>query len=99
MKIKLYRDLQIFEALIKLSRATAIFEFLSLNGFISFNLYFECRGLEIIDTGDENQSRFYYLVSIPWRLRSNTTCEERGYEEWDIESDYTFQCISSFQGQ
>ena len=95
---ELYHDWLLIEFLIKLSRATAIFEFSSPNRFVSFNLNFECRSIEIIEPGDENQSRFSYLVSIPSLLQNNTTCEERGYETWDLESEITSQCISTFQG-
>ena len=72
----------------------AIFEFSSSNGFSSFNLFFECRRIEIRDIGDENQSHFSYLVSyLPYDLKSDTSCEERGYEKGIYGN-----CITSFQG-
>ena len=70
----------------------AIFEFLSSNGLSSFTLNFECRHIEIREIEDENQSHFSYLVDLPNDLRSDTSCQERGYDEW------TSYCITSFKG-
>ena len=71
----------------------AIFEFSSSNGFSSFNINFECRYIRIIE--DENNNHFSYLVRLPYDLRNDTSCDERGYEEWEIDSDY---CITTFEG-
>ena len=73
----------------------AIFEFSSSNGFSSFTLNFECRGIEISEIGEENQSPF--SVWLPFDLRGYTSCEERGYEinQWTNPDSF---CITSFQG-
>ena len=73
----------------------AIFEFSSSNGFSSFTLNFECRGIEISEIGEENQSPF--AVWLPFDLRGYTSCEERGYEinQWTNPNSF---CITSFQG-
>ena len=76
----------------------AIFEFSSSNGFSSFNINFECRDIRMIEIEDENNTlsnHFTYLVNLPNYLRSNTSCDERGYEEWQI--DYRW-CITTFEG-
>ena len=70
----------------KLSRKMAIFEFSSSNGFVSFNINFECRHIEIL--GDENNNHFFYLVFSPFGLWFDTSCDELGYEEWEINSDW-----------
>ena len=70
-----------------------IFEFSSSNGFVSFNINFECRHIEIL--GDENNNHFFYLVFSPFGLWFDTSCDELGYEEWEI---YYDNCITAFQG-
>ena len=87
----------------KLSRRTAIFEFSSPNGYTSFNLNFECRGILIKDLGDENQSHFSYwdlvggfLPDPRWIESSlDIICEDRGFE-WDMNSGF---CSTAFQGK
>ena len=73
----------------------AIFEFSSSNGYSSFTIDFECRHIEIIDLGDENQNRFFY-ISWSWfpiwsDTPSDTPCEDRSYEAWDGFCKTTFQ--------
>ena len=71
----------------------AIFEFSSSNGFSSFNINFECRSIQIIE--DENNNHFTYWVLLSLGLRSDTSCDERDYEESE---EYSTWCISAFQG-
>ena len=81
----------------KLSRRTAIFEFSSPNGYASFNLNFECRDIRIIDVGDEHQSHFSYVDFSDLNQSSlDIICEDRGYEEWDMNS---LLCSAGFQGK
>ena len=75
----------------------AILEFSSSNGFSSFSLNFECRNIQITEIGDQNNNYFTYLVNSPWDLRSDTSCDERGYEEWD--TDRWIDCTTTFQGK
>ena len=67
----------------------AIFEFSSSNDFSSCNIYFECRGIEIIV--DEKNNHFSYLVDLS---RSYLSCEESGYEQTD-----SIYCVTTFQGK
>ena len=83
-----------FNALVKLSRKAAIFEFTSPNGFTSFNIDYECGFIYMIDAGDKIQNSFSYLVVMMSRLFNQTTCEQLSYEEWD--ANY---CITTLQGQ
>ena len=83
-----------YDTLIKLSRQAAILEFTGLNGYVSLSVNFECRDILLIE--DEIQNNFSHLVWLPSDILSNTSCFERNYEEWDIDSDY---CITSFQGK
>ena len=71
-------------------------EFTGLNGYVTFTLNFECRWIYLIE--DENQNRFAYLIVLPPDIRytSDTSCVERNYEEWELDSDF---CITSFQGK
>ena len=99
-RIKWLYELSTLKALIKLTRKSAILEFWSSNGFSSFTLNFECRDIQIIDLGDGNQSNFAYLIYVTPAIRSDTLCEERGYEKWETQvyadSDY---CMTTFQGK
>ena len=81
------------KALNKLSRRAAIFEFSGSNGYVSLSVNFECRDIELIE--DEIQNHFSYLVFLPWDIKSDTSCFERNYEEWELDSEY---CITTFQG-
>ena len=74
----------------------ALFEFSSSNGYSSFNLFYECRRILITEIEDGNQSHFSYLVDLPYDLQSNTSCEERGFEELKTGHD---DCITDFQGK
>ena len=47
------------------------------------------------DIGNENQSHFGYSIDLSG-VKSNTSCEERGYEAWDYDSYY---CFTTFQGK
>ena len=90
-----------FNALIKLSRAAAIFEFSSSNGLSSFTLTFECRNIQIMEMRDANQSHFAYSVLVRSFLESSQVCEERGYEtgyQYDGPTDGVTDCITTFQG-
>ena len=78
----------------------AIFEFSSSNGLSSFNLLFECRSIRIVKTEDDNESQFSYMVRLQddffW---SDTWCDERGYEEWEMHGiNISGHCITTFQG-
>ena len=87
---------KIFEALIKLTRSIAIFEFSSTKRYASFNLDFECRQIEIIDAGDANIIPFAYQIIFPnWNLESTHRCEENGYESVD---KWSTNCKSFVQG-
>ena len=95
-RIQLLYKFQTLKAPIKLSRRMAIFEFSSSNGLSSFNLLFECRSIQIREIEDKNDIYFAYLVWLPDALRSETACEERGYEDfWEKNSS---NCITTFQG-
>ena len=94
-KIQQLYEFQTLKAPIKLSRKMAIFEFSSSNGFSSFNINFECRSIEIIE--DENNNHFSYVVRLPFW--SDTSCDERGYKEWDRLYENVSTCITTFQGQ
>ena len=85
--------IQAFKALTKLSRNKAILEFSGSNGYVSLSVNFECRLIRLIE--DEIQNNFSHLVWLPFDIRSNTSCVERNYEEWDIDSR---SCLTSFQG-
>ena len=94
--------------MIKISRPTAIFEFSSSNGHSFFTVIYECRDIQLIDTGSENQNNFSYLVLLPidWYTidldgpdpwyHVKLLCEERGFEKWKVDSN---RCITSFQGE
>ena len=86
--------IQAFKALTKLSRNKAILEFSGSNGYVTLSVNFECRDIYLIE--DEIQNHFSHLVLLPYDIRSNTSCVERNYEEWELISDY---CITSFQGK
>jgi len=80
----------------------AILEFSSSNGLSSFNINFECRSIEMIEIEDENNNYFSYVVKLPLDLRSDPSCDERGYKEYG----YTLwngkqinDCITTFQGK
>ena len=92
------------EASMKISRKMAVLEFSSSNGYSSFTLEYECRRISIVDTGDGNQINFSYLVKLPYYVR--WACEERGYEEWVVQNNFTiyylsewYDCKTTFQGQ
>ena len=80
----------------------AIFEFSSSNGFASFNINFECRSISITQIEDEDNNYFSYLVELPYDLRSDPSCDERGYEEWVTQywnGKQITECITTFQGK
>ena len=85
--------MQAFKALNKLSRRAAIFEFSGLNGYVTLSVNFECRDIFLLE--DEIQNIFFYLVELPYDIQSDTSCFERNYEEWELDSDF---CVTSFQG-
>ena len=74
--------------ILKLSRLIALFEYSSSNGFLSFNINFECQVIGIIE--DESDNHLSYLVGFPW---SYTSCEERG-----LLRHSSFWCITPFEG-
>ena len=61
---------------------------------MSLSVNFECRDILLIE--DEIQNNFSHLVSLPSGIRSDTSCVERNYEEWELDSGY---CITTFQGK
>ena len=69
-------------------------EFSGSNGYVSLSVNFECRTIWL--TEDEIQNNFFYLVELPFDIQSDTSCFERNYEEWELDSWY---CITSFQGK
>ena len=71
----------------------AVIEFSSSNGLSSFNLFYECRDIQITEIEDENQSHFSYLTKTNDQFYSEA-CEARGYKEW---AGY-YDCITTFQG-
>ena len=87
-------SIQGFKALIKLSRNKAILEFSGSNGYVTLSVNFECREIYLIE--DEIQNHFSYLVWLPSDIQSDTSCVERNYEEWELDSRY---CITTFQGK
>ena len=80
----------------------AIVEFSSSNGFSSFTLNFECRTIIIREIEDKNHIHFSYLVRLPSDLSSDTSCQERGYENLGYKKiglkNYS-SCKTSFQGK
>ena len=79
----------------------ALFEFSSSNGYSSFNLFYECRSIQIEEIGDFRmiffyQSNFFYLVEFP--CYHEACCEERGYEKWELNT-WDWKCMTSFQGK
>ena len=89
-------SIQAFKALNKLSRQAAIFEFSGSNRYVSLSVNFECREILLIE--DEIQNYFSFLVFLPWDIQSDTSCVERNYEEWEVDSIYNY-CITTFQGK
>ena len=74
----------------------AIFEYSSSNGYSSFKLYYECRSIQIQETGDEIQSHFSYLVESP--CHHEACCKDRGYENWEVSNSTRTWCLTTFQG-
>ena len=85
-------SIQAFKALNKLSRQAAILEFSGSNGFVTFTLNIECRGITLIE--DEIQNIFFYEVWLGGNIHSVLSCFERNYEE--LEPNV---CITTFQGK
>ena len=88
--------IQALKALNKLSRRAAILEFSGSNRYVSLSVNFECREISLIE--DEIQNHFSFLVFLPWNIQSDTSCVERNYEEWELDSIYN-RCITTFQGK
>ena len=93
-RIQWLYQFQTLKAPIKLSRKMAIFEFSSSNGYSSFSLNFECRSITISVIEDENNNHLSYRIWLPYDLQSDTSCNERGYENAAGGS-----CITTFQGK